>query len=286
MSFLASPKAYAKIALEQMEAQGLYAQGKKWDDIKSKTLEETKNAKSYKETSPYLEKALTVAGRKHSFLETSEDNSQEDNAQYPKVKLNDNKVLVVKLPEFTGNEKEATHYANIINQSLQKENYKGVILDLRNNTGGDMGPMFGGISSLLKNGTLVTYIDKDNDKTEVTLKGSETTYGGTPVKLKNTKKVKSVPIAVLINDQTASSGEITALSLKGKSDVKYFGDNSASYTSANTSIKLYDDTMMNLTTQKLKDNAGKIYENNPIVPDVKTKHPEQDAIEWLQQTMK
>lgn len=52
-----------------MELQGLYAKGEKWEETKSKVLKNTKHAKSYKETHPYIEEALRVAGRKHSFLE-------------------------------------------------------------------------------------------------------------------------------------------------------------------------------------------------------------------------
>ena len=44
-----------------MEEQGLYTKGK------------TKNAKEYNDTYQYLEQALIVAGRKHSYLETNDN---------------------------------------------------------------------------------------------------------------------------------------------------------------------------------------------------------------------
>ncbi len=34
------------------------------------------------------------------------------------------------MPSFSGNDIESKHYANIINQALQKEKYKGVIMIL------------------------------------------------------------------------------------------------------------------------------------------------------------
>lgn len=278
-----SPKAYAKNAIDQMELQGLYAKGEKWEETKSRVLKNTKHAKSYKETYPYIEKALRVAGRKHSFLEKENHSHNSSNhVSYPKTSLN-HSILTIKLPEFTGKQKEAKHYAHIVNHSLHNKKYDGIILDLRNNTGGDMGPMIAGVSSLLGNGKLMTFIDKDNNKTRVNLNGSETENGGTPVKLNHSKKIHDVPIAILINNKTASSGEITALSFKGNKKVKYFGENSAGYTSSNTSIKLYDDAIMNLTTHKIKDNTGHKYENNPIQPDSKTKEPKQDAMKWLKQ---
>lgn len=52
-----------------------------------------------------------------------------------------------------------------------------------------MGPMIAGVSSLIKNRKLMTFIDKDNNKASVKLDGSETENGGTPVKLKHSKKL-------------------------------------------------------------------------------------------------
>lgn len=280
-----SPKTYVKTALAQMEGYGFYAEGEKWEDTKSKVLKETRNAENYKETHRYLEQALAVAGRKHSFLDTADenDNSSDSNKlEYPKTSLN-NDILTIKLPEFSGNEDESKRYAKIANDALQQKKYHSVIIDLRNNEGGDMGPMIAGVSSLLKNGTLMTYIDKDNNQTEVKLDGSATENGGTSVNLKNAKKAKSIPVAILINNKTASSGEITTLAFKGQKNVRYFGENSAGYTSANTPIDLYDGSTMYLTTAKLKDHTGKVYENNPIEPDVKTKDAKQEAEAWLEQ---
>ena len=38
---------------------------------------------------------------------------------------------------------------------------------------------------------------------------------------------------------------------------------------------------MNLTTHKLKDQTGKKYINNSIIPNVKTNKPEKSALEWI-----
>ena len=46
-----------------------------------------------------------------------------------------------------GNEKEAKAYQTILNRALTKETYKGVIVDLENNSGGNMYPMIGGLAA-------------------------------------------------------------------------------------------------------------------------------------------
>ncbi|MDP4469150.1 S41 family peptidase [Staphylococcus hyicus] len=276
-----STQSYVKIAINQMDMHGLYAKGDKWERAKDKALNDTQKAQDYKDTHTYLEEALKVAGGKHSFLYTKKEKmSQSGETQYPKITLK-NDILTIKLPGFMGNEKEGKRYANEVSKAIQRENYKGIIIDLRDNYGGDMGPMIASISPLLKNGTLLTYVDGDDNKTDVNLDGSQTENGGTPIELNNVEKVKNVPIAILINKKTASSGEITALAFKGAKNIKYFGENSGGYTSANTTIKLYDGTLMNLTTHRLEDKQGNVYENNPIIPDVKSNNPEEDATKWL-----
>ncbi|MCG7340746.1 S41 family peptidase [Staphylococcus auricularis] len=275
-----SPEKYAKIALNQMDANGLYAKGDQWEKAKEKALNETKDADSYKATHKPLERALSVAGGKHSFIMTEEE-SDDIELEYPKTHV-DHQILTIELPGFMGNQKEAKHYAEVINDALQKGSYKGVIVDLQDDDGGDMGPMIGGLSSLIPDGKLVSYIDQENEEAmKATLEGSEVKSGGTPIKLSNADKVKGKPVAILLSDKTASSGEITALSFKGLKDVKYFGDDSATYTSVNSTFTLYDGTMVNLTTHKLKDRTGKVYENDPIKPDEKTKHAKQAAKDWL-----
>lgn len=62
-----------------MEEQGLYAKGKIGEILKRMYWKKTKNAKEYNDTYQYLEQALVVAGRKHSYLETNDNKKNNTN---------------------------------------------------------------------------------------------------------------------------------------------------------------------------------------------------------------
>ena len=74
---------------------------------------------------------------------------------------------------------------------------------------------------------------------------------------------------------------MTALALKKVSKVKFFGQNSASFTSVNRSFSLYTGTTMYLTTAGVKDSKNKLYVNDPIVPDIQTNDPYGQAKQWI-----
>lgn len=94
--------------------------------LKKKTIEETSNAKNYAETIPFLQKAIKVAGGKHSFIEHDEDISKRSITKYikPKAEIEGN-TLILTIPEFTGNDSQASDYANFLESSLHKNNYNG-----------------------------------------------------------------------------------------------------------------------------------------------------------------
>ena len=274
---------YVKSALQRMD-QGLYAEGKEWTTMKTQILEEAKKANSYEDTYPYLKKAIQTAGGKHSFINVPQYESSEITSSFtmPTTSV-ENDILLIQIPPFLSSEKEdAQAYAQLINEEIHSQPYQGIIIDLADNTGGDMGPMIAGISSLLPDGELIHYQFQLKNEQEVTLEKGATEGGGTPVQVENTSKITGLPIAIILNNQTASAGEITALAFKGLEDIRFFGTSSAGYTTANASLPLFDGAILQLTVARLRDRTGVVYENNPLIPDVETSHPLEDATTWIQ----
>lgn len=282
-----SPQKYVRVALKNMDELGLFTDSKEWVETKKKTIEETSNAKNYAETIPFLQKAIKVAGGKHSFIEHEEDISKRSITKYikPKAEIEGN-TLILTIPEFTGNDSQASDYANFLESSLHKNNYNGVIVDLRGNRGGDLSPMVLGLSPLLPDGTLFTYVDKSSHSKPVELQNGEINSGGSSTKISDNKKIKKVPIAVLIDNNTGSSGELTALCFEGITNVKFLGSDSAGYTSANQTVYLYDGSTLQITSAFVKDRTNNIYKNFPISPDIQTNNAKSSAIEWIKSQIK
>ena len=277
------PQQYAEIALDKMDDVGIFTDSKKWEIEKKATLKEVKHAQTYEETLPYLEAALTVAGGKHSFIvKSNAESEQNETSEYiePYAEIKDG-LLFLTVPKFSGNQEQAITYANSIESALHTNDYQAIIVDLRQNTGGDMTPMILGLSPIIPDGVLFTYVDKQGAELPVTLKEGTLDSGNSPITLKNHTKVKEVPIALLIDHQTGSSGELTTLCFKDLPNVTLFGEDSAGYTSANQEIYLYDGTIMQVTNAFIKDRAGTLYKNEPIQPDVLAKDSQQSAKDWL-----
>lgn len=279
--FPPSAERYGEIALDRMN-NGLYAHGENWAAAKEKATDQFQSAEEYEDTYPIIEEALQVAGGDHSFIvPPNEQETGGANTVMPTTAVEDS-ILILTLPAFaSADQAENQAYADSLNDALHNEDYQGVIIDLADNTGGDMGPMVAGLSSLIPDGPVVKFQYANDIDYDSTLEQGSLTGGGTSVTVSNAEKISDIPIAVITNNLTASSGEVTALAFKGLDNVQFFGKKTYGLTSANTPVELYNGLIMQLTTAKLIDRTGTTYENVPIEPDVETNSPKEDAIEWL-----
>lgn len=284
--YLVPPSAerYGKDALATIGKNGIYSGSDEWKSTYEECLKMIENAKSYEDTYPAIKKALSVCGGKHSMLMTkSESQSTSDSYDevLPTVSLNGD-IAVIKLPDFLGTAEAGRKYAKVAEDFIHENRDKinGVVLDLRGNTGGDMGPMATAVSSLLPDGELMYYHYRSYD-VPVTLKDGVISNAGTGGKSLYPDEKLEVPVAILTDDMTASSGEALTLCFRGLENVKTFGAPTAGYTSVNMLYSLYDGAQMYLTVAFDKARTGEVFEETRIEPDVATDSPLEAALEWL-----
>lgn len=113
-------------------------------------------------------------------------------------------ISYISLSMFTDN---AVKQIEALLKKSQEQNHKGLILDLRNNSGGLLTAAIDIAGLFLKKGSLVT-LTKDKNAQEIERYNTKKT----PI-IKN-----HLPIFILINNYTASAGEILAGCLKIHSD--------------------------------------------------------------------
>ncbi|MGT2832014.1 S41 family peptidase [Streptococcus halotolerans] len=280
-----SPERYGKIALKKMDDLGLYASGETWEENKIKAQKKLKKVSSYGQARDVLTPVLKLAGGKHSQFIQKETSSRAVKQSTPNIKRLDNGIIYIKLPPFTSvDKKQSKKYADALNHFLSQKEYQGVILDLSDNTGGNMAPMLIGLSSILPNGRLFSLINKYNQRTAFDLTNNRIDNQET-IALTDPIHKKKVPVAIIMNNRTASSGEVVGLSFKGLENVHYFGQHSAGYTTGNMVFWLYDGTQVNLTTSILMDRQGKRYENDPLQPDTWSENPIRESKNWLKSKM-
>lgn len=284
--YLVPPSAerYGKDALATIGKNGIYSGSDEWKSTYEECLKTIENAESYEDTYPAIKKALSVGGGKHSMLMTkseSQDTTESYDEVLPTVSLNGD-IAVIKLPDFLGTAEAGRKYAKVAEDFIHENRDKinGVVLDLRGNTGGDMGPMATAVSSLLPDGELMYYHYRSYD-VPVTLKDGVISNAGTGGKSLYPDEKLKVPVAILTDDMTASSGEALTLCFRGLENTRTFGAPTAGYTSVNMLYSLYDGAQMYLTVAFDKTRTGEIFKETPIEPDVATDSPLEAALEWL-----
>lgn len=284
--YLVPPSAerYGKDALATIGKNGIYSGSNEWKSTYEECLKMIENAESYEDTYPAIKKALSVCGGKHSMLMTkSESQSTSDSYDevLPTVSLNGD-IAVIKLPDFLGTAEAGRKYAKVAEDFIHenRDKIKGVVLDLRGNTGGDMGPMATAVSSLLPDGELMYYHYRSYD-VPVTLKDGVISNAGTGGKSLYPGEKLKAPVAILTDGMTASSGEALTLCFRGLENTRTFGAPTAGYTSVNMLYSLYDGAQMYLTVAFDKARTGEVFEETRIEPDVATDSPLEAALEWL-----
>lgn len=279
-----SAETYGKNALSTIDKNGIFAGNDEWKSTYNECLKMIENAKSYDDTHDAIRKALSVGGGKHSMLMTkseSQDTTESYDEVLPTVSL-DGDIAIIKLPDFLGTAEAGQKYAKVAEDFIHenRDKIKGVVLDLRGNTGGDMGPMATAVSSLLPDGELVYYHYRSYD-VPVTLKNGVVSNAGTGGKSLYPDEKLNVPVAILTDDMTASSGEALTLCFRGLENTRTFGAPTAGYTSVNMLYNMYDGAQMYLTVAFDKARTGEIFKETSIEPDVATDSPLEAALEWL-----
>lgn len=168
-----------------------------------------------------------------------------------------------------------------INQDAQKirhaiaevddKNIKGWIIDLRVNTGGNMYQMLAGLGNLLGDGKIGAFVNQHQQEDGVwSIRNGNIYIDSSKVSdIASTQgtKSKTLPMVVLISGQTASSGEVVAISTIGRKKTILIGENSAGYTTANQGFVINKDAGLNLAIGFDADRSGHIYKNY-ITPSI------------------
>lgn len=225
---------------------------------------------------------------KHSFAELNFEHQKESLPRsLPKIETKHfpNDVGYLKLDGF---------YSPDDNQEAYFENYKdivaglnsikdseGLILDLSENSGGNMYPWFGALAPLFDSKIVgyFKYVYK-GEKDGWILK-PDGVYCGDKKWFKevNPNEYSFRRIALLISNKTSSSGEAISIAFKGQSNAKLFGRPTAGFTTGNESYK-NGDVVIWLSTCVMQDRNGVSYESS-VNPDLDSETPIIDANSWF-----
>lgn len=291
---------YLEEALTHMEEGSVNRNNLDWNFLKIEIYEKASNALTPKDTYAAIELAISLLKDNHSFfmrpeeisfLENKSNDQAIDIIQSKSILINHQIGYLLVPPCHSLSEDSMKEYALSLQQEIQtldENKLNKWIVDLRGNSGGNMWPMILGLRPLIEIDTFGFFSDGSG-------KYHPWNFEGLSVKIENFEICSlnepsyrlnelAPRIAVLIDNQTASSGESTTIAFLGGNQTKVFGQKTGGYTSANEAIQLSDGAAIFLATTYSADRLRKIYRDG-ITPDQITEIGDftlNEAIEWLE----
>lgn len=146
---------------------------------------------------------------------------------------------------------------------LQDEGMKGLILDLRENSGGLVTACVDIANRLVPKGTIVSVVNKDGKTESYTSNLAESKY----------------PIVVLIDGNSASASEILAGALQDTKAATLVGTTSYGKGSVQVVMPLLDDDALKLTIAKYYTPSGRSIDGTGIEPDIRVERDTNAAVD-------
>lgn len=171
-------------------------------------------------------------------------------------------------------DEEIQSYIDQIHNALQDGHERGVsswIVDLTGNSGGSFPTMLASVGPLLGNDVHGYFLDPDDGPIEWGYDQGEAYIGNREnVFAAATDPSPSfdpdIKVAVMIDNQTASAAEATAISFTGRPNTRLFGERSCGLSTGNTAFELSNGAIFNLTTAVMADRNQNPF-GEQVVPD-------------------
>ncbi|BCM24093.1 S41 family peptidase [Methyloradius palustris] len=190
--------------------------------------------------------------------------------QSVKYKLVEPGYAYVRITQFQEHTGEDLAKALQTLRDQNKEPFKGLILDLRNNPGGLLNAAVGVVAAFIPKGDLVVYTEGRTEDAKMNLTANPENYvRGSADYLRNASpELKTVPMAVIVNGGSASASEIVAGALQDQKRAVIMGTQSFGKGSVQTILPMNNGTAIKLTTARYFTPNGRSIQAKGIVPDI------------------
>lgn len=285
--------AYLDDALAAIRRRAYYSDRVDWAHARSGAFALASGAKTPGETYDAIQYVLRLLGDHHSHL--VEPAAARDDRESKARDFHIAGSLVsgagyVAIPGYNGQDPERS-------KAFQREieghilaaqaggHSCGWVIDLREDTGGNMWPMLQGLHAFLGDNTIGYFTNRGGEwiPWSISTIGSASDADG----LKRTDDF----VAVITGPHTASAGEAVAIALRGRPNTRSFGEPTAGLSTANSTIALPDGARLAVTTGLMADRnrdiaVGKIRADELVaLPTNLTPLPDDPAVKaalaWL-----
>jgi carboxyl-terminal processing protease len=151
-------------------------------------------------------------------------------------------------------------------ESIIEKEARGIILDLRHNSGGLLPVVIDVASHFLKEGVVVNVVDSQGEQTALEVKRMEVTT--------------DLPMVVLVDSFTASGGEVLTGALQDYGRATIAGNKTFGKGSVNVLRQLKDGSALYITTARWLTPSGRLIEGEGIEPDYELELGGEETIQW------
>jgi C-terminal processing protease CtpA/Prc len=271
---------YLAAALSLMERNALHRDHVDWHALRSACSRRAAGSSVPADTYDTIRWALTQLEDRHSFFAPPERGDAavaagkwEGEVSLPGGDWLPDRIACLRVPGFRGSPRHATQYADALQTQIAEMdavNPVGWVVDLTENWGGDMWPMLAGLGPLLGEGPLGSFVFQDESPALWSYRAgrawlrdvafARTTGDGYRL------RATAAPVALLVSDRTASSGEAVLIAFVGRLNARSFGTSTCGLTTANAGFSLPDGATVMLTVGTYADRLGRVY-GHAIEPD-------------------
>lgn len=192
--------------------------------------------------------------------------------QSVKYKLSEPDYGYVRITQFQEHTGEDLAKALKTLHQQNKDNLKGLVLDLRNNPGGLLNAAVGVTAAFVPKNELVVYTEGRTADAKMNLTANPENYvrgGGKNDYLKDLpEEIKTLPMVVLVNGGSASASEIVSGALQDHKRAVIMGTQSFGKGSVQTILPMNNGTAIKLTTARYFTPKGRSIQAKGIVPDI------------------
>ncbi len=267
-------RAYLDSAITLAKARAYWSDTVTWSVVDSQVQALARGATTTAETHDAIRYLLSRLGDHHSFFlpPVAASPIQPTGGPVPgaftavDVRTLGDGIARVTMPGYTQTDSAtARQYVTQLHASLaavRSATTCGWVLDLRNNQGGNMWPMLGGLHPFLGDGDLGFFVARDGTR-------SAPWKARVPNGLTLTPELRglgSAPVAVLYGPYTASSGEAVAVAFVGRPNTRSFGTSTGGLANGNENLRLADGATMLVMHSLDADRRGKVYGKH-VEPD-------------------
>lgn len=287
-----TPLEYVDEALAVAKSKSFHTREVDWSALTDREHKAAESATDILDTYPILVDILIQLGDGHSFIQVSPERRAAFKARYGyefnrafaarkkptssfsgradiktlRTEADGAAIQVFNVPQFSGGGAPANAYARRLFDA-QAEGAPwacGYVVDLRGNGGGNVWPMLAGLEPLLGEGRVsghrdlvgVHWIELRGGAAQLVDQGSAPkTIAQTP-RWTKLLGLDQRPVAVLIDDATASSGEGVAVAFRTRENTRFFGDHTYGISTSNEGFTLSDGANLVITTGVMVDRLG------------------------------